>query len=444
MTTKQKIPTLSGGLPIIGHTLEFQRSPQELIKRGYAEHGEFFSYRLANKNVAVMGGVENQRTFFTQTDKKLNMNKPYQFLSAMFENAVFLAPHDVYLEQRPMVHEMFKRKKIIEYIDLTQIEVQKMLDRWGDEGEIELTKEIAHLVQEVAGYCFLGADAHETVGREFWDLYAVLGAALDVLLPPHLPIPKFRKRDKAKARMVELLKPVIAARRANPEKYNDMITTMITYTEKEDSSITDDMILNILLALMFAGHETTAGQNAWSIIQALQHPDYLALIQAEIDEHVTPGERFDYKVLSKLKHASWAVDETTRLRPSADMLIRHVEEDIEVGDYVVPAGWLMQVSAEIAHYAPSIWTNPEEYDPLRYSPDRKEGKKSNFAIIGFGGGVHKCTGMNFANNEMIITMAMLFSQYDVELVTKDIGIERGLGASRPTETVIRYRRKAAA
>lgn len=441
MTTKPTLPVLSGGVPILGHALEFQRDLKQLMQRGYAEHGQLFSYKLANQRVAVLGGPENQRTFFTETDKKLNIRKPYRFLEAMFEDALFLAPHEQYLEQRPMVMELFKRKKMVEYIDLIQSEVQKMLDRWGDAGTIEVTGEIAHLVQEVAGHCFLGSDVHEAVGREFWDLYAVLGAALDPLLPPNLPLPKFRKRDRAKARMKEILQPIIAERRAHPEQYDDILATMIGYTRQQGNTISDDTIVNLLLGLMFAGHETTAGQGAWVVIQLAKHPDYLKRVQAELEANITVGERFDHRTMAQLKHVAWAVDETSRMRPSADILMRVVDEEIEVGDYIVPKGWLVQVSAEIAHNLPDLWRNPDQYEPLRFAPDRAEDKQDRFSMIGFGGGTHKCTGMNFANNEMMIIVAMLFSQYDIELITQETHIDRGLGANRPTATFIRYQRK---
>ena len=49
--------------------------------------------------------------------------------------------------------------------------------------------------------------------------------------------------------------------------------------------------------------------------------------------------------------------------------------------------------------------------------------------------------MNFANNEMMVITALLCQQFDLELVTKEPGIERGLGANRPAQTIVRYRRK---
>ncbi len=435
-------PQVSGAIPVLGHALEFRKSRETIFERGYAEHGAVFSYKLANQNVAVFGGTQSQRIFFSETDHALNMQEPYRFLQAMFEGALFLAPHDQYLKQRPMVMELFKRQKMLDYLQIMQVEVQKMLDRWGDEGEIEFTDEMNLLVQEVAGYCFLGAEVHEQVGREFWDLYGVLSAALDPILPPDLPLPKFWKRDRAKAKMTAILKPMIAARREAPDQFDDLLQHLVVYTMENMDEISDETIVNLLLALMFAGHETTAGQGAWAVIQLLQNPGYLALVQAEIEEHTTAGEHFDHRAMAKLTHTAWAVRETERMQPSADILMRTVHEDVDLGDFIVPKGWLAQVSADIAHNLPEVWSNPAQYDPLRYSPDRAEDKQDRYSMIGFGGGMHKCTGMNFANNEMIIVVTLLFQQFDVELVTKNPGVERGLGANRPHKTILRYKRKA--
>ncbi|MCA9954601.1 MAG: cytochrome P450 [Anaerolineales bacterium] len=438
--TKPTPPMVSGALPILGHAAEFQRNRPELVRRGFVEHGGVFALKLANQNVAVVIGPDHQKKFFMETDGRLSIQEPYTFLKAMFGEALFLAPHDKYLQQRPLVQELFKREKMLHYVDVMQDVVQAWLDGLGDSGEIELTSEIGTLVQEVAGDCFLGREVNKAVGREFWDLYTDVGKALDPLLPPDLPLPKFRKRDKAKARMTEILGPIIAERRANPDKYSDFLQDIINRAE-DDQSIDDEMVRNLLMALMFAGHETTAGQAAWTLILLLKHPDYLQKVLAEIEEVAPAGVYIDPKRMMQLDHIAWAVREVERLRPSADMLMRVAKEDIEFGDYLIPAGWLVQVAQEVGHKLPDQFALPEEFDPLRFSPDRAEDKQHRFNLFGFGGGTHKCTGMNFANNEMTIITALMLRQFELELVTQDTQIQRGLGANKPTKTIVRYRRR---
>lgn len=439
--TKSTPPVVSGALPVLGHALEFRKDRTALMRRGFAEHGNLFAIKLANQNVAILIGPENQKVFFMETDKALGIQKPYRFLRAMFGEVLFLAPHPVYLEHRVVVAEAFRREKMLYYGDVMQEVVQRWLDGLGDAGEIELVREITTLVQEVAGNCFLGAEVHRQLGREFWNLYSDLAAGLDPLLPPDLPLPKFIRRDRAKARLRAILGPVIAERRASPERYDDFLQDLVNKRTPDGRLADEEMIVNLLLGLMFAGHETTAGQAAWTVIMLLQNPDALRLVLDEIAQVAPTGTHIDAQRLAQLGTIGWTVREVERMRPSVDLLMRTVEQDLEVGDYLLPKGWLAQVAQDVGHNLPGLFEEPERFDPLRYAPGRAEDKQHRFALIGFGGGGHKCIGMNFANNEMTIITALLFRQFDLELVTPHPQIHRGLGASRPTATVVRYRRK---
>lgn len=435
-------PFLSGRLPLVGHVLEFNKDRDGLFRRGYERHGSIFAIQLLSQPVAVVIGPEYQKLFFSETDKALNMETPYRFLQAIFGPVGFLAPHQTYMEQRPIFLEPFRHHKMVQYVAVMEREAQKWLDSLGDSGEVELVGAITALVQEIAGYALMGKEFQEEVGREFWEHYNVLSQALDPVLPPNWPLPKFRRRDRAKAAMRAIMKPIIAQRRQHPERYDDFMQDILNKPYKDGRPVEDDVVMNLMMALMFAGHETTAGQAAWTIIQILQHPAYHRLVQAEIEEHFPAGGPLSHHVITSLHHLEWAVRETERMRPSVSLLMRTVDEATEVGDYLLPPGWLVQVAPGLAHQLPELFASPDQYDPLRYAPGREEDKQHRFALIGFGGGLHKCAGMNFANTEMTIIAALFFQQFEAELVTKNPAVQHGLGASRPGKTVVRYRRKA--
>ena len=436
-------PVLSGAKPGIGHLLEFNKNRAGLILRGVEEAGQVFTIKLGPQNVAVLIGPEYHRTFFMETDKKLNISTPYKFLRASFGEVLFIAGHDEYLRQRPFVTQAFRREKMAYYITIMEREVQKWLDTLGEDGQFEVVETMGWLTQNVAGSALMGDRFMAEAGPEFWDLYADLGKALDPVLPPNLPLPKFWRRDKARARMAEIIKPILEERRANPDAYDDFLQDFVQsrYADTDDP-IEDEVLRNLRLGLMFAGHETTAGQAAWNIILLLQHPDFLSLVREEIDRHAPYGQPVTGRTLHALTHMGYAVTETERLRPSADLLLRDVDEDIEVGGYRIPAGWKVQVSSEVAHRLDDVFAEPDYYDPLRYAPGREEDKSDRFTLIGFGGGTHKCTGMNFANNEISVITTLLLQQFDLELATRHSEVARGVGANRPTPTVIRYHRKS--
>ena len=427
--------------PLIGHALEFQRDRQGLFRRGYQTLGPAFSIKLGTKPAAVLIGPEYHQIYFAETDKKLSTHKTYAMLKAIFGETALAAPPEIYKEQRPVLYAPFKHERMVKYIPIMQLEVQAWIGTLGTSGEFELTAAFNSLVQNVAAHALMGKEFRDQVGAEFWKQYAILGKSLDPLLPPNLPLPKFIRRDRAKQRLREMVQPIIDERRAHPAGHDDFLQTFVDARYKDGHPVENELILNLILGLMFAGHETTAGQAAWTIIQVLQHPAYRRLVQAELTEKLPPGTIIDMNVLSSLDHVWWAVQETSRLHPSADIIIRLTEEDLDVGQYVIPKGWPVFISAGTAQRAPDLFQQPEEYDPLRFAPGRAEDAQHRFAMIGFGGGIHKCAGMNFANNEMMTIAALMFQQLDMELVTADPHALYGVGATRPSATIIRYRRR---
>lgn len=436
-------PMVSGGYPVVGHLFEMLSDRESLFKRGYAEHGDVFSMKLGPQQVAVVTGADYNKQLYTQTDKTLNMQDGYGFLKEAIGEVLFTASTETYYNQRPALMQVFRRERMVDYIQAMNIEVQRWLDSLGQSGEVDITQAMLHLTQAVAGRAFIGPDYEAELGPEFWEQYGAISASLDPVLPPNLPLPKFWRRDQAKKKIHETLNGLIQKRRNHPEQYDDLITTLLTTPLKDGSILPDETIVTMFMGLIFAGHETTAGQAAWLIGLLLQHPDYLDVVKAEIHEHVTYGQPIDGGVLRNLTHIYYAIDETTRMRPSADTQIRTVESPITLGDYEIPAGWRMMVSGATSHFKADVFENPHTFDPLRFSPERGEGKNP-FAIVGFGGGVHKCTGMNFAKNEMGVITALFFQQFQAELISDDIQVISGNGANYPSEVRVRYQHKSLA
>ena len=437
-------PVVSGAVPVLGHVAEFRKDRAALFRRGYEEHGPVFTVKLGPQSVAVLIGPEYQRTFFMETDKALNIATPYKFLRAAFGEVLFIAGHEEYLRQRPFLTQAFRREKMAHYIQIMGRETQKWLDTLGEAGEFDIVETMGWLTQNIAGCALMGDRFQEDAGREFWDLYADLSRGIDPILPPNLPLPKFWRRDRARDHMAAILKPILEERRAHPERYDDFLQDFVNsrYGDTE-APIEDEVLMNLMLGLMFAGHETTAGQAAWNVILLLQHLDYLARVREEVDRVAPYGAPIDGRTLHGLTHLNYAVTEVERLYPSADILLRDVDEEIEAGGYRIPAGWKVQVASEVAHRLPEVFAAPDDYDPLRFAPGREEDKADRFTLIGFGGGGHKCMGMNFANNEIAVITALLLQQFDLELVTKEPTIARGVGANRPSSTILRYRRREA-
>jgi sterol 14-demethylase len=435
-------PPLMPGLPVLGNLLDFQRDRFELFRRGRERfQGGIFALKLAAQSVAVLYGEEPSRIFFEKTDTDLRMDKAYLMLRALFGEVAFTAPPSFYRRQRPILHMPFKGSKMGGYMAIMQEEIEQWLVSLKNEGEIELTQALGPLVQNIAAHAFMGREFRNRMGRDFWDQFMVMSKALDPILPPNLPLPRFIQRDRAKARIREMIMQIVHERRQSAEEYPDMLHEFVHARYEDGEPVSDDHIVSLIMGLMFAGHETTWGQAVWVIVELLRHPDYLAVVQAEIDAHLPTSGALSARIFSNLPHLEWAVHETTRLHPSADILSRYVEEDIELCGYRISRGWIVMLANDLNQRDSRVFNQPNDYDPRRFSPERAEDKAHRHTITGFGGGLHKCAGMTFANVEMSMITALLLRDFELRLLTPNPVTTFELGASKPREARVAYRRR---
>ncbi|HHH27925.1 MAG TPA: cytochrome P450, partial [Polyangiaceae bacterium] len=260
-------------------------------------------------------------------------------------------------------------------------------------------------------------------------------------LNANLPIPSFRKRDKARVRMVEMISEIVGARRASGNRGEDFLQTLMDARYKDGRSLTDDEITGMLLAAMFAGHHTSGVTTAWTIIELLQNPDYLAKVMGQLDDVYGEDGAVTYQSLRQITLTEYAVKEALRLHPPLFMLVRVAQEDFTFKSYFIPKGTWILISPTVSHQIGEVFADPLRFDPERFAPPREEDKR-DFAYIPFGGGRHKCLGNAFALLQVKAIVAVLLRQYEFELVGDEVGSDfHGLVVGPKEPLRLRYERR---
>jgi sterol 14alpha-demethylase len=440
---KMQYPPELSGLPVLGNALEFRKNPTSLFQRGYESLGPIFTVKLGPKPAVVLVGPENNQFFFEQTDKILSMREVYQFLIPMFgKDIFFVAGPEAYKEQRNMMLPAFSGRKTPDYLKVMVNETEAWMGTLGNEGQFDLPTCMEELTMYIAAGAFLGEDFRRRLGSEFAQLYRQLGAGIEFLLPTNLPLPRFKRRDQAKAALEEMIKGVIAERRANPQEHTDFLQTFIDSRYSDGSQPPEHVITSLILGLVFAGHETTAGHASWGMVQLLQNRDYQEKVVTEVDRVLAGSDPANPDSLKQLDSLEWALKETERMRPVAGMLMRYNRESYELGGYHIPQDWLTIAAIGVTHRLPEIFTDPDRYDPERFSPGREEHRSHPHAVAGFGGGKHKCLGMHFAYNEMKVIFSLLLKNYELSLVDPDPQPDPKSSTSRPQRPCwVRYKHR---
>ena len=117
----------------------------------------------------------------------------------------------------------------------------------------------------------------------------------------------------------------------------------------------------------------------------------------------------------QLQRMEWALKETERLHPVAFVLMRKAAETLTWQGFRIPQDTMVFVAPTLSHRMPEVFPDPDQYRPERFSPAHDESRQPH-SLIGFGGGVHRCAGVNFARLEMKIVLSLLLQRYELTLL----------------------------
>jgi cytochrome P450 len=184
--------------------------------------------------------------------------------------------------------------------------------------------------------------------------------------------------------LVEMIKPVVAARRESPQ--DDLISVLVeAEIEAEDGTtqrLSDPEIYSFAALLLAAGSGTTWKQMGTTLAALLQRPEVLRAVTAD-RELLRP-----------------AIEESLRWLPTDPMFSRWATQDVDFFGTSIPKGAVVHLCLGAANRDPSRWENPDDYDVYR---DMRPS-------LSFGNGPHICLGMHVARAEMLVGIGALLDR----------------------------------
>jgi cytochrome P450 len=205
----------------------------------------------------------------------------------------------------------------------------------------------------------------------------------------------------------------IDLRRAEGPK--DDLLQMLLDTRYEDTGepMTDKQLIDEVLILFAAGHETSANSLAWTIWLLLRHPDKMALVRKEIAEAEAVGP-IDFEGVRRLPYLTQVIDESLRMYPSAWITDRVALEDDDTGTFSITKGTVIGLFIHGLHHNPAHWEAPYEFRPERMTPEAKKARHPS-CYVPFGGGPRLCIGNHFAMLEMLLLLSSVLKDFDFKL-----------------------------
>ena len=417
--TLTKPKRVSGGDGEHGHLDELSTDPIGLFKRVREECGDVGIFQLADREVALVSGAAANEAFFRASEEDLDQAAAYPFMTPIFgEGVVFDASPE---RRSEMLHnQALKGAHMKNHAVTIPLEVERMIADWGDSGEIDLLEFFAELTIYTSSTCLVGKKFREQLDGRFAHLYHDLEKGTDPIayVDAHADIESFRKRDAAREGLVALVQEIMDTRIAEPDESDDkdLLDVLVSIRDEEGNlRFTADTITGIFISMMFAGHHTTSGTAAWTLIELLRHPDYMKQVTDELDEIYSGGAEYSFGAMRQIPKLESALKEALRLHPPLIVLMRVVQNEFIVEDFEITAGQTIAASPAISNRLPEDFPNPDSFDPDRYLEPRQEDLANRWTWIPFGAGRHCCVGAQFAIMQLKAIFSVLLQNYEFEM-----------------------------
>ncbi|MEO7428576.1 MAG: cytochrome P450, partial [Acidimicrobiales bacterium] len=353
-----------------GHLEELRVDPIGLMERVRAECGDVGTFRLADRDVVLLSGPEANEVFFRAPEEELDQAEAYPFMTPIFgEGVVFDASPE---ERRKALHNQALRDKFMRgHAETIAGEVDRMLARAPEGGEIDLLDWFAELTIYTSSACLIGPRFRDQLDARFARLYHDLEQGTDAIayVDAYAHIPSFHARDAARRGLVELVEAIMGARATEPPVAKDDrdLLDVLMSIKAEDGSLhfSADIITGMFISMMFAGHHTTSGTAAWTLIELLRHPEFLAEVIDELDELAADGSELSYQALREMPKLEAAIKEALRLHPPLILLLRVAKTDVDVAGHRIPGGALVGASPSVSNRLPEAFADAATFDPAR-------------------------------------------------------------------------------
>ena len=186
----------------------------------------------------------------------------------------------------------------------------------------------------------------------------------------------------------------------------DLLGRLLAARDPETGEpMTMEQLIDNLLTLLGAGHETTSRALGWTLYLLARAPDWQDAVRDEMRAVVGEG-RIGPEHLGALRITQQVLKESMRLYSPVPVMSRLAVDPIELGGHSVPAGGTIIIPIFAIHRHRRLWDDPDRFDPTRFTPER-EAAHARTQFMPFGAGPRICLGSAFAMTEATVILASL-------------------------------------
>ena len=231
---------------------------------------------------------------------------------------------------------------------------------------------------------------------------------------------KIKNTNKLTQEARDILNTIIEERKKSNKECHDLLDMLLAARYEDGSMMDNEQLIDEILILFVAGHETTSNALTFTLMLLAMHPEIQDRVYAEVSvdkETVSPINE-----IAKYTYTKQCIEEAMRLYPPVYFSDRVAIEEDEYTNLKLKKGNTILISFFEIHRHKDFWSNPDQFDPDRFGidVDKKEYSDHYFP---FGAGPRMCIGNNFAMYEMILAISNIIKKHKISTSLKTIEIQ---------------------
>jgi len=390
--------------------ITFESDALSVLERNFALHGDAFRMfaPVLQRPVWVLSHPDHVRHVLVDSSANFTKGIGIDRVAILLGNGLMTSEGESWRAQRRLVQPSFHRNIIATWMPHLHAANAALAEKWttaaGAGTAVNITQDMSEVTLEVVLRALFSDDLSRLTSGRGGNPFALLTDDTERNLAFAY---KFRQ-------LGALILDEVQRRRRDGVRHNDIVSLLIDARDRQTAApMGDRQLLDEIMTLIVAGHETTASSLNWFWYLLASTPDAAARLRAEVDAGAVdpPG----YSDLERLPFTRRAIDETLRLYPPGWLLTRRAIAADTVGAISLPAMADVLISPYLVQRHPAHWPDPARFDPDRFLPEYNS-VRNRFAYLPFGLGPRACIGEHLALVEMHTHVATLARRFDLELV----------------------------
>lgn len=397
------------GWPYLGRALEWAKDPQTLMEHQWETYGPVSPIPMLGVRVVMLLGADACQVAFTNKERAFANGPGWSaIIGPFFYRGLMLLDFDEHFMHRRIMQGAFTRDRLETYVAAMHPAIATGTAGWGTQADFKVYPALKQLTLDIAAQVFMGG-AEDSTRDEMQRVNEAFIACVQTaagIVRKDWPFTRWGRGYRGRKVLEDFLRHYLPSRRARQSP--DLFSQLCHIESEEGETFSDDDIVNHMIFLMMAAHDTSTITLTTMFQYLGQFPEWQRRCREESE---ALGEEPTLTELESLESLELVMKECLRLRAPVPALMRSTVKDTEVLGCRIPQDTRVIVVPQFAQLQAQYWTNPMLFDPERFAEPRREDKSHRYAWNPFGGGVHKCIGMFFAGAEVKAIMHHLLRHH---------------------------------